>query len=170
VRAPRTYKEHYRVQLAQTHILPASATDELMDEHLLTPSPNMRGKTLVFGIAVRRVAEYAVVVLTELLNHEGKSITNFYDELATRAYGCHPMLSDVEPRNVAWCERYLDQAHWRKYGPDDRYPGVDLVRMDWDSYEGFIRPVWGPLRPNCTDLNAACRELHASLRLLPASP
>lgn len=167
MKTPTTFRDHYRSQLSQTMILPAVAADALMDEHILTPSSNMRGKTLRFGIAVRRLDVHAVVVLTELLKHEGMSITNFYNDLATRAYGCHPMLSDLDPANIAWCERYLDPAHWRRHSPADQYAGLDLVKMDWDNYQGYMYPVWAPLRPDSTGGNMACAQLQSELHALP---
>lgn len=72
-----------------------------------------------------------VVILTELPDNPGTSITNAFESIATEIY--HRMLKDIPIERIEWIEHYLGT----------RYLGetYDRVIMDWDGKK-FYSPRW----------------------------
>lgn len=97
------------------------------------------------GLDVRLKPEGPTVVLTELGDNPGPSITNAYEEIAT------VLVTDVwlgnlgNPENIRWVEHYDQHSyeHFSKPEPER----FTLVSMTWDGRR-YTRARFSPLQPD----------------------
>jgi len=71
------------------------------------------------------------VVLTELPDNTGTSVTNCVEEIATQVY--HTFLKGTPIEHIRWIEHYPPRGKWEET--------FDEVTFDWDG-ETFSHPRW----------------------------
>lgn len=76
------------------------------------------------------------VVLTELPDNPGTSITNFVEGIATLVH--NQFLPDTPPESIRFIEHYPSES---RGGDDETF---DLVILKWDGKQ-FRGPLWKPL-------------------------
>lgn len=96
------------------------------------------GLELVFSDAIVKGGKKVKVILTELDENTGTSVTNMIEQLATLVY--HRYLEGVPTENITWIEHYPERGT-RKEIPET----FDQVEMKWDSKQ-FRHPVWKPYK------------------------
>lgn len=97
------------------------------------------------GLEVLMKPEGPTVILTELGDNPGPSVTNAYEEVAT------VLVTDVwmgalgDPEKIRWVERYdrHSYAHISKPEPER----FTLVRLDWDGRR-YTGARFSPLQAN----------------------
>lgn len=85
-----------------------------------------------------------IVILTELADNPGKSVTNSWPFIASAIY--YQLFPDFDPKGIIWVEHYGQQSYRQPRGDGDRY---DIVDLEWDDtrHEYSIaqdRPSWRP--------------------------
>ncbi len=78
-----------------------------------------------------RIYPPPVVVVTELPDNPGMSVTNYAEELATLILQEH----GLDALRTVWIE------HYPAWAEEDRPETFDLVRFTWDG-ERYTRPEW----------------------------
>lgn len=90
------------------------------------------GYESVCGLEITKSNGKVKVVLTELPENKGTSVTNFVEHLATLVY--HRYLEDTPIENIVWVEHYP----WSRFLQRETF---DQVKMDWDG-KAFSHPQW----------------------------
>lgn len=91
----------------------------------------------ICGVDIEKLADgRTIVVLTELPENTGTSVTNMVEYLATEIY--HSFLKGIPTQNIFWIEHYPE----RKPFPET----FDRVIMTWDGQK-FKNPKWERLLP-----------------------
>lgn len=94
------------------------------------------------GLEYIRQKDSVMVVLTELNDNPGTSVTNMVEHLATMIFNEH-LKDDYTPEQVQWVEHYPDR------GGTPEHPmfaeSWDMVTMKWDG-EKFSKPEWKHLK------------------------
>lgn len=67
------------------------------------------------------------VVLTELAENPGTSITNAYEKIATAIYNDFLIQTPIE--NINWIEHYTNESY---EGESDKWERFDRVLLKWD--------------------------------------
>jgi hypothetical protein len=102
------------------------------------------GSRGICGVSVHRHLGYLFVVLTELRNNPGVSVSNCFEDLATDiAFGLVESGSIEDATLIQWIEHYEPD---RRRATSPQNSGTwDRVVMDWDGVR-FSYPRWKPLR------------------------
>ncbi len=80
------------------------------------------------------------VVLTELNENTGTSVTNFYEQLATLIYKQY--LSAVPKDQIVWVEHYDENSY---QNTRDQHESFDIVTLTWnEKLEAYQSPQWRP--------------------------
>jgi hypothetical protein len=95
----------------------------------------------------RRHDGIVVVILTELPNNPGTSVTNFFEHLATKVFMEILMMEAIKPANIIWIEHY--PAESREPIREETWDKVEL--MYHDEYKRFQRPKWSRLQKEEVD-------------------
>lgn len=82
------------------------------------------------GVEIKRDNDKVTVILTELPDNPGTSVTNMIEHLATMIY--HQFLKDVLVENITWIEHYIESFAGETF---------DKVKMEWDG-QRFKNPKW----------------------------
>jgi hypothetical protein len=82
------------------------------------------------GLEIHQNHKECVVILQELPDNTGASITNAIEKLATQVYSRY--LQGVEPETIQWIEHYTENV-----GGEDHY----LVKMGFKRGR-FVNPSW----------------------------
>ncbi len=87
----------------------------------------------------------AAVVLTELVDNPGTSVTNYVEELATLVLPLVETLCECPPQSIIWIEHYekvpqRTAERWHHYLLDESW-GVVSLRWTGTRYES---PTWKP--------------------------
>lgn len=86
------------------------------------------GQRGVCGVRVISVdATKKIVILTELADNPGSSVTNSWPFIASSVY--YQLFREVDPKGIAWVEHYGQQSYRHPHSDGDRY---DLVELEWD--------------------------------------
>jgi len=96
------------------------------------------------GIDIEKKKDHCVVMLTELDDNTGTSITNAYEQLATEIYNAK-LKSEYTPQQILWVEHYPDRGH--SGGSPMFEESFAEVTMRWDGHK-FSTPQWIHIRPN----------------------
>lgn len=83
------------------------------------------------GVTIQKNEENLTVILTELNDNPGTSITNAFEMIATRLY--NERFRDRNPWDIKWIENYPARHH--------REETFDEVSLHWDGSE-YNSPVW----------------------------
>ncbi len=86
----------------------------------------------------------AAVVLTELPDNPGTSVTNFFEELATLVLPIVETLCACPPERIIWVEHY-ERVHLKShqhYLPET----WDRVELRWTGFK-YESPTWKPSDP-----------------------
>lgn len=86
------------------------------------------------GLEIKRDNEKATVILTELKDNPGASITSIIEGIATLVY--KQFLSDIPVENITWIERSPPSRRVRR-----NWETLTIVSMDWNGKE-FRNPKW----------------------------
>ena len=97
-----------------------------------------QGLKSVYGITTiaDSTAREIMVVVTEIPENKGKSVTNAYDAVATELY--YDRLSHIPVEDIRWIEHYTKE----EIGLSEAT--FDEVFLDWTGKE-FTFPKWKPL-------------------------
>jgi hypothetical protein len=100
----------------------------------------------VCGVSIFQTApDMAIVVLTELPDNPGMSITNAFEHISTSVKDI--LLPGIAASQIIWVERYVKgTAGFDEHGPVDGET-FDLVRLEAGPH-GYGRPSWSPLGAN----------------------
>ena len=90
-----------------------------------------------------------LVIVSEMPENEGTSITNMAEQLATLV--CQEY--DIDPKHLIWIEHYPERGEWKDY-PES----YDLVQFNLNDDGVFSSPRWTGLTP---DIVTAFRETHS---------
>jgi len=91
----------------------------------------------VCGLEIKELGDGKVaVILTELEDNSGTSVTNFYEYLATEVYWKYLAPRPVE--SIIWIEHYPENPRIEREAVWDR------VFLRWDGRR-FSNPQWRPL-------------------------
>lgn len=82
---------------------------------------------------IQKDGQYCVIV-TELPDNPGRSVTNAWPELATQIY--HALLKNISPDKINWYEYYPENVYSGK-----KEASFDQVFLKWNGKE-FISPSW----------------------------
>ncbi len=83
------------------------------------------------GLDIKRLEnKTAIVMLTELPDNPGTSVTNAYERVATIIR--QTWLPDIAPEDIVWVEHYPAQG--------EHAESFDLVVMEWSG--GYKTPNW----------------------------
>ena len=90
------------------------------------------------GLTIIEGEKMPVVILTELAENEGTSITNCYEKIATELY--KGRLSHYLPTEIQWVEHYNKNS----YNTNDKLEETfDLVSLQWDEQKRcYLSPAW----------------------------
>jgi hypothetical protein len=95
------------------------------------------------GLRILRDGSQVVVILSELRDNRGRSVTNAAEEIATqvrRKFG-------LDPDQTRWIERYPERQRFRR-NRDRSEPDVyDEILYVWDEYRA-TEPEWRRLAPD----------------------
>ena len=84
-----------------------------------------------------------VVVLTELPDNPGTSVTNMVEDIATMVY--REFLSDYDPEKIVWIEHYPHEFYQKSFALRHK-EGIgtyDLVKMKYIHKRGvYVQPDW----------------------------
>jgi len=83
------------------------------------------------GLKIVRENDRVTVILTELPDNPGTSVTNCVEEIATQVY--HRFLKGTPIDKIRWIEHYPPRGEWEET--------FDEVSFDWDG-ETFSHPRW----------------------------
>lgn len=92
------------------------------------------------GVTIKKQDEKITVILTELDDNPGTSITNAYEEIATKLH--NEQLQHVDPTSIRWIEHYSS----KRYGET-----FDEVSLHWDGRK-YSSPVWTRLKDDVFEL------------------
>ncbi len=92
------------------------------------------------GLKIYQQPDRAIVLMTELPDNEGTSVTNCAEHLATKIR--EQYLADLQIQNIIWIEHYPKNKKNGNF--EDTY---DLVNLKWDGAE-FYSPSWEPISFN----------------------
>jgi hypothetical protein len=82
-------------------------------------------------VEIKKEQRKVTVILTELPDNPGTSVTNMVEHLATKIY--HEFLSRTPIEDIAWIEHYPANRI--------RKETFDKVMMEWDG-KNFAHPQW----------------------------
>jgi hypothetical protein len=83
------------------------------------------------GLKIVKETENVTVILTELTDNPGTSVTNCIEEIATQVY--QQFLKDTPVEKIRWIEHYPPSGIFEET--------FDEVVLDWDG-EKFSHPRW----------------------------
>jgi len=86
------------------------------------------------GLEIKRDKDKIIVILTELDDNPGTSVTNMVEQLATMVY--HQFLKGIPIENITWIEHYPKTSFGETF---------DRVTMNWNGKE-FSNPKWERIR------------------------
>jgi hypothetical protein len=116
-----------------------------MKEQLLATTYEFTAATgikAVCGLRLVRDEERVVVVLTELPDNPGMSVTNACEEIATqvrRAFG-------LDPDQIRWIEHYPEREHHVHRRTLHEAATYDEIIFIWEDYQARA-PTWRRLTP-----------------------
>ena len=85
-----------------------------------------------------------IVVLTELTENTGASITNSYEKIVTQVY--HKFLAEVPFNKITWIEHY-DKNSYEK--SDNKHETFDEVNLSYhEGAKKFSSPHWNHIGKN----------------------
>jgi hypothetical protein len=93
------------------------------------------------GLEIKRHDEKITVVLTELDDNPGTSVTNMIEHLATMVY--HQFLKGIPVENITWIEHYPKTSFGETF---------DRVFLHWNG-EIFSNPKWERIKEECEECN-----------------
>ena len=83
------------------------------------------------GLEIHIKDNRVTVILTELPNNKGTSITNAIETLTTQVY--RQYLEGIEPQTIQWIEHYSEQ--------DNEPEHFDIVSLEFNT-DCFVNPKW----------------------------
>ena len=89
-----------------------------------------------------------LVIVTEMPENEGTSITNMAEHLATQV--CQEF--DIDPKTLIWIEHYPQRGEWKQY-PES----YELVSFNLNTEGVFSSPRWTEISKEVVD---AFRSTH----------
>ncbi|MHB8346009.1 MAG: hypothetical protein ACYDHM_02300 [Acidiferrobacterales bacterium] len=106
--------------------------------------------TLVTFVKTEDKAPQMAVILTELAENEGPSVTNAIERLASAVCLMFPEeLGQIPPTDVLWLEHYSSKLSYRGVRGGGEWDTVDLVSLSWDANPGRYRsPEWRQVAEN----------------------
>lgn len=87
------------------------------------------------GLKIKERNGKALVILTELSDNPGTSITNAYEDIATRIF--KERLSHLYPDSIRWIEHYPDRG-------GKNYKGEPEIK---ETFDEVLLP-WNPIKPD----------------------
>ena len=97
------------------------------------------------GVLIARKETLPIVIISELPDNPGTSVTNWFENLATEIY--HRHLKEYDPDSILWIEHYTPEYYqqvkvWATY--KEKQNGVfDIVNMEWNTIlKRYLNPFW----------------------------
>jgi hypothetical protein len=107
----------------------------------------------VCNVEIYKGPERALVIMTELPENTGTSVTNISEQLATELRA--KFLAGYPPMRIIWIEHYPKQA-----GAGGE--SFDSVHYSWNAKQEYIEPTWRHLTKR------AVQELKVGMELVTA--
>ena len=85
-----------------------------------------------------------LVIVSEMPENEGTSVTNFAEQLATQV--CREF--EIQPKHLIWVEHYPERGDWKELGYPESY---DLVSFNLNDNGVFSNPRWTGITPAVVD-------------------
>ena len=92
-----------------------------------------------------------LVIVTEISENEGTSITNMAEHLATQI--CQEF--DIDPKNLIWIEHYPQRGEWKEY-PES----YDLVQFNLNANGVLSDPRWTGISKEVVDAFRTTNTIH----------
>lgn len=94
------------------------------------------------GLDIIEKGSKAIVMLTELPDNPGTSVTNWYEEIAAKLFK-ETLRGKYGIKDITWIEHYPFEK--RTKHSDGREETWDKVTMDWNG-DRFMNIKWRPLK------------------------
>ena len=106
-------------------------------QSLSSNNPLNKNNVTTFYLEIMAIQNKAFVILSELEENEGASVTNSVEYLATDVY--HKFLKEYLPEQIIWVEHYPENA----YRSIKNKVSFSLVTLEWESdRKAFYHPKW----------------------------
>jgi hypothetical protein len=106
-------------------------------QHRKTANPLNKHNVTTFFLEILTMPEKVIVILSELEENEGFSVTNSVEYLATDVY--HKFLSEYYPEQIIWIEHYPERA----YRSIKNQITFSRVTLGWfKDRKAFYHPQW----------------------------
>jgi hypothetical protein len=100
-------------------------------------NPLNKHNVTTFFLEILTMEKKAIVILSELEENEGMSVTNLVEHLATDVY--NKFLKEYLPEQITWIEHYPENA----YRSIKNKISFSLVTLEWyGDRKAFYHPRW----------------------------
>ncbi len=117
------------------------------------------------GVKIIKTDVSPIVIITELPDNPGTSVTNWFENIATLVY--EKYLKNYDPEPIIWIEHYPPEYYNREHmmaNATEKRDGVfDKVSLEWDNaHNRYVNPFWYRISKTYFETLLSCN--HANSR------